>query len=231
MKTIVFSGPGKNALSSSLMRAVLAEVRAARGEPLLLVGEGDAFSAGLHLKEVASLDVPQMTAFLGLLEDLVGALYEHPAPVVAWVNGHAIAGGCVMALTADVRFVTARPGVKIGLNEVALGLRFPPRTFAMAARRVPGPSLERVLLEAALYDAEAAVRLGLVDAVGEEPDARAKLEALSAHPRDAYAAAKASLRGRLDVPEAEQARFREEVIPTWCAPELKARLAAALAKR
>ena len=147
------------------------------------------------------------------------------------VNGHAIAGGCVLALCCDVRVMTAREGVRIGLNEVALGLRFPPRTFLMCKSRVPGPSLSRVLLESSLYGAEEARTLGLVDVIGEAAEAKRRLEALAAHPRDSYAAAKHAMRGTLAVPEAEQRRFMTEVVPTWAAPELKARLRAVLDKK
>jgi enoyl-CoA hydratase len=175
--------------------------------------------------------VAGLTRFLGVLEDLVQALYEHPGPTVAWVNGHAIAGGCVMTLCCDVRVMTARAGVRIGLNEVALGLRFPPRTYKMCANRVPGASLARLLLESELYLAPDAIALGLVDVMGEESDARARLEKLATHPRDAYRAAKRTLRGTLDVPEAEQRRFVSDVIPQWAAPELKERLRAVLERK
>jgi len=231
MKTILLAGPGKNSLSTELMERTLAAVREAGDAPLLVTGEGDVFSAGLNLKEIASLDEAGLAKFLGVLEDLVQALYEHPGPTVAWVNGHAIAGGCVMTLCCDVRVMTPRAGVRIGLNEVALGLRFPPRTYRMCADRVPRPSLARVLLEAELYLAPEAIALGLVDVMGEEADARARLEKLARHPRDAYAAAKRAVRSSVAVPEAEQRRFVSEVIPTWAAPELKARLRAVLDKK
>ncbi|HVH42515.1 MAG TPA: enoyl-CoA hydratase/isomerase family protein, partial [Labilithrix sp.] len=204
MKTIVLSGAGKNALSTALMLRTLAEVREAKDSPIFLTGDGDAFSAGLNLKEISTLDVAGMTTFLGALEDLVKALYEHPAPVVAWVNGHAIAGGCVLALCADVRVMTAREGVRIGLNEVALGLRFPPLTFAMVRSRLTAPALERVLLEAGLYGAEDARALRLVDVVGEESVARAMLSKLAGHPRDIYAATKLLLRPRLEISDADR---------------------------
>ena len=207
MKTILLSGPGKNSLSTPLMERMLSEVREAKAEPLFLTGEGDVFSAGLNLKEIAEHDVAGMTKFLGTLEDLVKALFEHPAPTVAWVNGHAIAGGCVMTLCCDLRFMTARPGPRIGLNEVALGLRFPPLTFEMTRRRVNAQLLERVVLDAALYDAPTAQRLGLIDEIGEEADARAMLEKLSGHPRDVYAEAKRLMRGTLEVPEAARRTF------------------------
>jgi len=230
MKTIRLEGPGKNSLSTELMERTLAAVREAGDAPILVTGAGDTFCAGLNLKEVAALDEPGLAKFLGILEDLVQALYEHPGPTVAFVNGHAIAGGCVMTLCCDVRVMTAREGARIGLNEVALGLRFPPRTFAMCKNRVPGPSLARVLLEASLYSAKEGLELGLIDVIAEEEDARARLEKLAAHPRDAYAAAKRALRGALTVPEAEQRRFLTDVLPKWAAPELKERLRAVLKK-
>jgi len=227
MKTIVLSGPGKNSLSTALMKRLLADLHEAKDEPLFLMGDGDAFSAGLNLKEVASLDVAGMTTFLTTLEDLVKALYEYPAPVVAWVNGHAIAGGCVVALCADVRFMTARPGQRIGLNEVALGLRFPPLTFSMVKARVK----ERVILEAELYEAAEAKEIGLIDKIGEEAEARAMLSKLAAYPRDIYAATKLLLRPRLEIPETERKQFREDTIPYWTSPERRAALLAVLEKR
>ena len=231
MKTIILSGPGKNSLSTSLMQRTLAEVRDAKDEPIFLTGDGDAFSAGLNLKELSTLDVAGMTTFLGTLEELVKALYEHPAPVVAWVNGHAIAGGCVLALCADMRVMTAREGVRIGLNEVALGLRFPPLTFAMVRARMTAPALERVLLESALYDAAEARALGLVDVIGEEAAARMTISSLASHPRDIYAATKLLLRPRLETVEDERRRFREDTIPYWASPERRAALLSLLEKR
>jgi enoyl-CoA hydratase len=231
MKTIHLAGPGKNAMSIELMQRTLSAVREAGDAPIFLTGEGDVFSAGLDIKEVAAADVAGLAKLLGVLEDLVTALYEHPGPTVAWVNGHAIAGGCVLTSCCDVRVMTAREGVKIGLNEVALGLRFPPRTFAMCAKRIPGPSLARVLLEASLYGANQARELGLVDLVAEEAEAKRRLDALASHPRPAYAAAKLALRGTLAVPDEAQRRFLDEVVPTWGAPELKARLRAVLERK
>jgi enoyl-CoA hydratase len=230
MKTIRLEGPGKNSLSTELMERTLAAVREAGDAPIFLTGAGDTFCAGLNLKEVASLDEPGLAKFLGVLEDLVQALYEHPGPTVAFVNGHAIAGGCVLTLCCDVRVMTAREGARIGLNEVALGLRFPPRTFKMCTNRVSGPLLARAVLEASLYSAKEGLELGFIDYIAEEEDARARLEKLAGHPRDAYASAKRAVRGTLNVSEAEQRRFLTDVIPKWATPELKERLQAVLKK-
>ena len=147
MITLSMSAPGKNALSTGLMTWIIDRLGEARGEPVLLTGEGDAFSAGLNLKEVASLDAEGMTRFLGTLERMVGALFHYPGPLVAWINGHAIAGGCIVALACDHRLMTASPKARIGLNEVPLGLRFPPKTWRLVRHRVPAHSIERVVLE------------------------------------------------------------------------------------
>ncbi len=230
-RTLRLEGPGKNAMSTSLMEAALAELRAAGHEALLVTGAGDAFSAGLNLKEILELDVPGLARFLGVLADLVEALYRHPGPTVAYVNGHAIAGGCVLALACDARVMTSREGARIGLNEVALGLEFPPRTFAMVRDRLTKPALERVILEGALYTAPLAKELGIVHAIGDEADARSRLDLLAAQPRHAYAYAKGVLRASLDVSAEDARRFRDETVPAWAAPELKARLRAALTKK
>ncbi len=125
MIDLVLEGPGKNALSTVLMRELLAKLEAAAGAPALLTGAGDALSAGLNLVELAGFDVAGMRAYLELLERTMHALYLYPGPLVAFVNGHAIAGGCIFTLCADHRVSSPAPTGKIGLNEVALGLRFP----------------------------------------------------------------------------------------------------------
>jgi enoyl-CoA hydratase/carnithine racemase len=122
MREITIVGPGKNALSSALMQHLTEQLRAANGEAIVLTGSGDAYSAGLDLKEVASLDGLGMSLFLARLEALMEALYLYPGPSVAYVNGHAIAGGCLLALFCDYRVAAPNPKTKIGLNEVALGL-------------------------------------------------------------------------------------------------------------
>ena len=92
---------------------------------MLLTGDGDAFSAGLNLKEVASLDAPGMERFLATLEKMVTTLFEYPGPTIAWVNGHAIAGGCVLALCCDHR-VACQRGAHDGPSAGRVMITFPP---------------------------------------------------------------------------------------------------------
>ena len=233
MRELVICSPAKNALSTSVLQALARDLERASDEPLLLTGAGDAFSAGLDLAEVASLDLERARRLLAALEGLVEALFTYPAPTVALVNGHAIAGGCVLALCCDHRVATAEPAARIGLNEVALGLTFPPKTLAMVRARLPAPAAERVILGAHLYDPAGARDVGLVDEVAGDARAvaLARLDALSRHPRAAYASAKASLRGRVFVQsDAEQRRFEAELLPRWASEETRA-VAARFLKR
>jgi enoyl-CoA hydratase/carnithine racemase len=230
MITVTMSAPGKNALNLELMNRLVEQFGAAGGEPVFLCGAGDTFSAGLNLKEVVALDQPGMEAFLGALERMVEAIFDYPGPTIAWINGHAIAGGCIVAMACDHRVAVAGDGVRIGLNEVPLGLQFPPKTWRMVRHRVPAHTIERVVLEGALHAPEAALALGLVDRLAaDEAEARAWAEGIAASPRDAYVATKRALRaGALDVDGAEERRYRDEVIPRWIAADLKARLASML---
>jgi enoyl-CoA hydratase/carnithine racemase len=233
MIEIRMDAPRRNAISTDMMRFLLRRLDEAESRPLLLTGTGESFSSGLDLKEVASLDIGAMETFFRLLDLAVERLYTHPAPTVALVNGHAIAGGCVLALACDHRVAVDEPRFRIGLNEVALGLRYPPRILAMIRHRVPPQHLERVVLGAALCSPVEALALGLLDEVSSDPRpaAEARLAALAALPPSAYAATKRDLRGSVMAPVAkDEERFVSEVLPTWVAPEVRTRIAQALAR-
>jgi len=232
--TLTLEGKGKNCLSTELMRSVIAQVGRAGGRPLLVVGSGDTFSAGLNLKEVAAADRDAMARYLGLLDEMIDALFSYAAPVAACVNGHAIAGGCVIALCADFRVAKDDPLVRIGLNEVALGLEFPPKILRVAKHRLAPPLCDRVLLEAGLYDPRTAQGFGFVDEVARDPlaSARAWLETVARHPAEIYAATKHTLRaGALDLDDADRRYVESHVLPRWTAPAVKEAARAALERR
>jgi enoyl-CoA hydratase/carnithine racemase len=232
MRTITLSAPGKNALSSELMAWIVEQLAQAGGDPVLITGAGDAFCAGLNLKEVVTLGPQEMERFLDALEKMVDAIYGYEGPTVAYVNGHAIAGGCIVALACDMRIGLASDTARIGLNEVPLGLRFPPKTWRMVKHRLSPPFLERVVLEGGLYPPAQALRLGLLDEVVASADeAMAMAERFGSSPREAYLAAKRALRsGNLDVSDYERRRYLSDVLPTWTGEELKARIEARLRK-
>lgn len=232
MREIRMDGPGKNSLGTAMLTFLLAELTAAAGEPVLLTGAGDAFSAGLNLNEIHALEGDGMLAFLRLLEQAVAALYLYPGPTVALVNGHAIAGGCVLTLACDHRVAASNPKIKIGLNEVALGMRFPPRLLAMIKHRVPTHFHTAVLLGAGLFDPAGALRAGIVDEVADDARsvAEARLAALGSSPREAYALTKADLRGTEQdlCPDAVFEPTLRAIVPVWTTPVIKQKIAAML---
>lgn len=234
MIEIVMNGPGKNSLGSGMLKFIRARLVEAAGQPVLLTGAGDAFSAGLNLKEVAALDAPAMRVFLRDLEAAMLELYDYPGPTVALVNGHAIAGGCILTLCCDLRVAVDDPRARIGVNEVALGLRFPPGIFEVVRARVPSRSLHDVVLGAGLHDVQSALRLGLIDEVAADARATAlrHLARLAAHSPEAYAATKRDLRKSVsEASRRELERFLDEAVPAWTSPAAKERILAVLARR
>lgn len=231
MHEVVLQSPNLNALSAATIAALREELARAGGAPLLLRGEGPAFSAGLDLREIQGMDAAAMVEFLTALDDLVLGLFTYPGPTVAWVNGHAIAGGCILALCCDHRVATIEPRAKIGLTEVALGVAFPPAPLAVARARIAAHCVDEVILGARLYSPDGALARGIVDELaGDQGDrARSCLETLAAAPRRGYVAAKEALRGRVRAEaEAARERFFATSLDTWTDPELRARIDARL---
>ena len=232
MFEITLDGPGKNALGSQMTGFLFAKLAEANGAPVLLSGAGDSFCAGLDLEELARLDDAGLEAHLRRLEQLVEALFLYPGPTVACVNGHAIAGGAVLALCCDRRVAPAKaPKMRIGLNEVAIGMRFPPVTMAMVRACISRRHLNEVVLGARLFDPVGAARVGLVDELAEDAGAvaRERLASLAALPGASYAAAKRDLREDAIASARGGERFKA-ILPEWTSPQARERLAAALKK-
>lgn len=229
--TITLDGPGKNAIGSDMMRFVLDQLAEADGRPVLITGAGDALSAGLNLKEVVDLTEATMREFLGLLERMIRTLLLYPGPTCALVNGHAIAGGAIITLCCDLSVAAPNPRVRIGLNEVALGLRFPPRLLKAICHRLPPEMHEPVLLGSGLHNPTRAAELGLLTAVAEDPAAWVEehFVPLTKHDAAAYAFTKRLLRqDAMAISGAEEALYESEIIPAWISPELKANIRALL---
>ena len=103
--------------------------------------------------------------FLPALSGTFMAIFDHPGPVLAAINGHAIAGGCVIAAACDVRVMSQG---KIGLAELSVGVPFPASAMEIL-RHAIGPAIGRLVRTAVLLDAPQAQSIGLVDGI-EVPD-------------------------------------------------------------
>ncbi|MCA9489356.1 MAG: enoyl-CoA hydratase/isomerase family protein [Myxococcales bacterium] len=219
MTWIVLEGRGPNTMSVPMLLRLEEQVRAAGSEPLLLTGAGTAFSAGLDLHALRDMDAAGVRDLLATIERVTLALFLHPAPTVAWVNGHAVAGGCLVVQACDLRVASARAETRIGMTGVAIGLRYPPFVFDILRSRLEPRALEEILLGARRYDVEGAHALGLLDEVvaPERAEERAQelLTERAALPRQAYAAAKLDRRRRHLT--ADSAAFLDAAVPSWTA--------------
>ena len=151
--TVRIDNPPVNAFSLGLVEEAVATIRSIAG-PLVLTGAGACFSAGVDLRAILDGPPEYTDTFLAAVSEAFLTVFDHPAPVIAAVNGHAIAGGCVLAMAADVRLMSS--GL-IGLSEVAVGVPFPPAALEIC-RYAMGPSVTRAVLEADNIDVMTAAR-------------------------------------------------------------------------
>jgi enoyl-CoA hydratase len=129
---------------------------------LLASAHPKVFCPGLDLVTLIEYERPAMRAFMLRFAEMVWALYGLRKPVVAAVNGHAVAGGCILALTADLR-VLRRGGAQIGLNEVKIGVPLPWSVALLLRASVPPQSYAPVALLGRNFGDEEALAAGLVD--------------------------------------------------------------------
>lgn len=215
------------------MRARVRELAASDASAVVLTGDGRFFSAGLALPELVALDRAAMRDMIRAFEEVMEAVHALALPVVAAIDGHAIAGGCVLALQCDRRLMAAG-GAKIGLNEVALGIGLPPSAVEALRAAVPASSVLDIALRGELFVPDAARALGLVDEVVPAGELEGRAVDL-ARELGANGAAYAQIKSALRQPALERMRAsREEAIErwldTWFSPLGRARLEAAVAR-
>ena len=163
----------------------------------MLTGQGKIFSAGVNLIKLSEGGAGYIRKFLPVLHKLYDAVFYHPKPVVAAINGHAIAGGCVLACCADRR-VMANDGGRIGVTELLVGVPFPALAFEIVRFAVPPRYLAEFTLGGATYVPEDALQRGWVDEVVEPGElmsrAMAAAQSLAALSPPAFAQTKKQLR-------------------------------------
>ena len=160
-----------NALDIEFCGALAArfdDLRRADAKAVVLTGQGKIFSAGVDLKRLSTGGADYIRQFLPALHRLYDAIFFHSKPVVAAVNGHAIAGGCVLACCADRRLMTRDAG-RIGVTEILVGVPFPSLAFEVVRFAVPPRYLPEFTLSGATYATDEALRRGWVDEI-TEPD-------------------------------------------------------------
>jgi enoyl-CoA hydratase len=138
-----------------------------------LTGDGRTFSAGLDLLTLHELGRPDFEVFVERFTVLLVQVLAARGPMIAAINGHCVAGGCIMALACDKRIGTAGE-FKIGMNELAIGVTLPAAGLEIPRGALTPAALRRVALDAELMDPQAALDIGVLDEL--VPDAETAIE-------------------------------------------------------
>ncbi|HEY4409908.1 MAG TPA: enoyl-CoA hydratase/isomerase family protein [Acidimicrobiia bacterium] len=180
------------------LRAELAEL-AETDTALVLTGTGSAFSAGVDLVRLVNEGSDYVADFIPALAGAFADLFAYRRPVVAAVNGHAIAGGCVISSTADHRIMAEGRG-RIGVPELLVGVPFPAVALLAVRFALGDVGAADLLYSGRTLRPDEARQRGLVDEVVPEGElldrAVAKAEQLSAIPVATFEHTKRSLRDR-----------------------------------
>jgi enoyl-CoA hydratase len=154
-----------NAIQQAFLADLNRSLDAAEGaSAIVLTGARRIFSAGLDLPALSPLPREAIEALMRDFHRTMLRLFLWPTPVVCAVNGHAYAGGCVLAMQGDRRLM-ADGDARIGVNEVRLGLPLPAIVVETFRAQLGPRSLAAAALEGTLFSPPEAVAAGLVDEI------------------------------------------------------------------
>ena len=204
-----------SAMDVELCQALIDELQNAEksdARAVILTGTGAIFSAGVDLFRMTNEGAPYVGRFFPALRDSLHALFTFPKPIVAAVNGHAIAGGCLLAAACDYRLMSAG---RIGVPELIVGVPFPAIAIEIL-KFACGRDAQSLVYSGRTVIPDDAKLLGLIDEV-VAPDflhTRAEVIAreLAAIDGRNFALTKRQLRGA--------APPDSDVVKMWSAPEV-----------
>jgi len=225
---VTLDRPPANALDHDLLdelRALAPRLEADDVGAVVLTGTDRFFSAGLDLDALLSYADDRAATFASSFDDAMARWFALARPLVAAINGHAIAGGAVLAAAADFRLVAEAP-LKMGLTEILVGVPFPTSALEMVRFSCAGPHLTELLYRGRSYGPGEAVSRRLADEVvpAAELLGRAKRLAgeLAGHRPEALLATKRALRAEsLSRMKAARAHGLDPAWHEWWTPETR----------
>jgi enoyl-CoA hydratase len=213
-----------SAIDVELGEALIAELRDAMDpsvRAVIITGSGSAFSAGVDLFRVVKDGPEYGRRFLPVLDAFLQAALTLPKPTVAAINGHAIAGGCILAATCDHRIMTEGNG-RIGIPELAVGVPFPALPLQIMAARVADGPLRDLVFTGRTVLIDEAKTIGLIDEKcpsGMLMDrAMEAAERLAAIPDDAFALTKEAFYTPIIERAKSLAALDARVVEAWLQP-------------
>lgn len=183
VQTITLNRPEKrNALSPELideLTQVLGDAANCDCGVVILTGAGSAFCAGLDMEHLATMTartVEQHRRDSENMARVLRSLYEFPKPIIAAVNGPAIAGGMGLATLCD--FTYAVPDARFGYTEVRVGF-VPAIVASFLTRQIGEKRTRELLLSGRILKADEACRLGLVTRIVQPEELMAEAQSLA----------------------------------------------------
>jgi enoyl-CoA hydratase len=217
-----------NALDVELSMAfdeALREVESSSAKAVVLTGRGNIFSAGADLFRVVDASPADVERFLAALGNALGRIFTFPRPVVAAINGHAIAGGCIIACACDYRLASEGPA-SIGVPELRVGVPFPAMALEILRAVVPPQHVQDLVYTGRLCTPDEARRVGLVDHVVPPEALLERAVGLAADFTACPAASFAATKQMLREPAMERVAratetSRRHVVDVWNLPETR----------
>lgn len=200
-----------------------------------VLGGGDKFFCiGLELPNLLRYDHEQMSLFWDRFDQAVLSLYSLPIPIAAAINGHAAAGGAILAMTADYRYIAEGRNL-IGLNEINIGLPVPFMADLILRQLIGDRAATNMMYGGDLLSPEDALELGLVDDIlpGERVEAHAleQIAQFADKPQPAFEMIKNNRTEEVRRKFDQQCSTRkQELLDCWFQPAVKEMLIAAAEK-
>jgi enoyl-CoA hydratase len=189
-----------NALDTEFCKALTREfekLARSQAEAVVLTANGSIFSAGVDLIRATSSGPNYFRSFLPALDRMYRTIFFFPRPVVSAINGHAIAGGCILACCADLRLL-ARGEARMGVTELLVGLPFPPLAFEIMRYVTTPTRFPEIINSGGTFTPDQALALGFADelvaAERLHDEALASAERLAALRPEAFALTKRQMR-------------------------------------
>jgi Delta3-Delta2-enoyl-CoA isomerase len=221
--TVTLDRPKVNAINEPLAQELIACLRDiasdARINAVILTGHGKFFSFGLDIPEFLGYSKESFLRFVTTFAELYTYIFQYPKPVLAALNGHTVAGGCMIASACDFRVMISGKA-RISLNEINFGSSLFPGSAVMLQYCVGNRNAEIVAFTGAMFSADEAKGLGLVDHVVPEDKLLLTVTALAQECAQRYGPAYESIKMllRKDIAE-EMTRkdrlYRDEMVDIW----------------
>jgi len=147
-------------------------------EVVIIAGRPGMFSAGLDLKTLPILPEEPRRLVITRFMEVMARLHTFDKPLVTAATGHALAGGCIMLLTGDVR-IGASGGFKLGTNETRIGIALPTVVIRLATDVLPVASHAGVLLHGRSHTPDEALAAGILHEVVAPDQVMARAAAIA----------------------------------------------------